>query len=507
MKKKILGWFVCFLLIVTAAAVAESSKNIMINPTIISNPEKNMAGNWTETQKLLASDGVKWDNFGYSVSLDGDTALIGAAPDGSVYVFTRNGTSWNQQAKLSASDGVANDFFGESVFLDDNTALIGAPHDDDNGDSSGSVYTFTRTGDIWTQEAKLLPSDGATSDSFGCSVSLYGDTALIGAVDDDQLEGSAYVFTRTGTSWNQQVKLYASDRTVGDFFGQSVSLDGDTALIGAYGNDDNGWNSGSAYIYTRNNNSWIEHQKLLPLDNGEEDYFGWSVALDGNTALIGAKYDQNNRIDSGSAYIFTRIGGTWIEQQKLIAQEGSIGAQFGNCVSVCNDTALIGANHHDNWRGSAYIFTRIDTTWTQSAKLLASDGIEMDDFGMTVSLDDDTVLIGAHGDDDNKGSVYVFSKVGLTFSIAGGLGVSLKITNSGIVNATGVPYWIFVKGGILGLINKTIYGTIDISAGETISVATLKLFGLGHITITVKVADAEKISEGIQFFIFTVIKK
>jgi hypothetical protein len=509
METKIIGVFLCLLLVIFAVPAVDSFSELKLSPIVPIKTQTNSLENWTEIQKLLASDGTSPDNFGWSVSLDGGTALIGAIADdndkGSAYVFIRNGTNWNQQAKLFASDSATDDYFGYSVSLDGDTALIGAIDDDDNGDNSGSAYAFTRTNNIWTQEAKLLPSDGTTYDNFGCSVSLYGDTALIGALDDDQGKGSVYVFTRTGTCWNQQVKLCTSDGAAGDFFGYSISLDGDTALIGAFGDDDNGWNSGSAYIFIRNN-SWIEHQKLLPLDNGEGDYFGWSVALDGDTALIGAKDDQDNGINSGSAYVFTYKDNIWIEQQKLHAVDESIEDEFGSSVSLYRDTALIGAKRQDNLRGSAYIFTRTDTTWTQRAKLLASDGVDMDDFGMSISLDDDTAIIGAHGDDNNKGSAYVFSKVDLTINIDGGLGINLKITNNGIINVTGVPYWIHVKGGILGLINKTMNGTIDISAGETISVAALKLFGLGHITITVKVADVEKLAEGKQIFIFTMIK-
>ena len=306
MKKKIIGLFVCMLLISTVVPAVESLKNSTINPTVPSPPLSSMAVNWTEIQKLLASDGAASDYFGYSVSLDGDTALIGAYDDddngddsGSAYVFTRTGTTWTQQAKLLASDGAAGDHFGSSVSLSGDTALIGAIGDDDNGVDSGSAYVFTRTGTTWTQQAKLLASDGAAEDYFGCSVSLdrvtppsseqsmmmTTETILVlrtcspapappghsrqnsspqtaqqmiilvvlflllvtppssehhGDDDNGDQSGSAYVFTRTGTTWTQQAKLLASDGAAGDYFGCSVSLAGDTALIGADGDDDNG---------------------------------------------------------------------------------------------------------------------------------------------------------------------------------------------------------------------------------------------------------------------------
>jgi len=498
------------LLIATTIPAVTSMKNTTTNTTAPIIPQAGMAGNWIEMQKLLASDGTAWNNFGCFVSLDGDTALIGAPDDddngevsGSAYVFTHTGTTWTQQAKLLPSDGAAWDLFG-IVCLDGDTALIGAPYDDDNGNMSGSAYVFTRTGTTWTQQAKLLPSDGATNDSFGGSVSLDGDTALIGARGDDDAKGSAYVFTRTGTAWTQQAKLTAADGATWDFFGNVVSLDSDTALIGAPLNDDNGNQSGSAYVFIRSGTTWSQQQKLLALDGTAEDSFGVSASLSGDTALIGASLDDDNGGDSGSAYIFTRSGTTWTQQAKLLTSDGAAEDVFGVSASLSGDTALIGAVGDDdngNRSGSAYVFTRTGTTWTQQQKLLASDGAAEDFFGwLSISVDGDTALIGAGGNDDNgdqTGSAYVFTKTNLTFSITGGLGINLKITNQGIINAIDVPWWIHVQGRrILGQINKTVDGTIDIPAGQTKTIRTGILFFSGRITITARVADEEQTMHG-----------
>ena len=264
-----------------------------------------MGENWTEIQRLLSLDHAAGDAFGVSVSLYGDTALIGATGDddngnksGSAYVFTDTGTNWTQQAKLLASDGAKGDCFGNSVSLDRDTALIGASNDDDYGDASGSAYVFARNGTTWTQQAKLLASDGTAWYYFGYSVSLDGYTALIGARGDDYTMGSAYVFTGTGTNWTQQAKLVASSNRNDDFFGFSVSLDGDTALIGAIYDDDNGPDSGSAYVFIRTGTTWTQQAKLLDLDGAAWDKFGWSVSLYRDTALIGK---INN-----SAYVFKK---------------------------------------------------------------------------------------------------------------------------------------------------------------------------------------------------------
>jgi len=521
MKEKIVGIFVCMLLIATAVPAVTSVKISTIQATIPSTPQGSLAGSWTETQKLLASDGATNDLFGGWLVLSGDTALITSAQDndnghwsGSAYVFTRTGTTWTQQAKLLPSDGAAEDQFGYCASIDGDTALIGALLDDDNGVDSGSAYIFTRTGTAWTQQAKLLASDGAAGDHFGFFVALNGNTAIIGANwdnDNGNKSGSAFVFTRTGTTWTQQAKLLASDGQAGDRFGGSIAVSGDIALIGAYYDDDNGVDSGSAYIFTRTGTTWTQQQKILSSDGAAGDTFGGIVSISGDSALIGAGGDDSY---TGAAYVFTRTGTTWTQQAKLLASDGAANDLFGIwSLSLDGDTALIGAYYDDDNganSGSTYVFTRTGTTWTEQQKLLASDGAATDNFGGCVALSGDTALIGAWQDDDmgsNSGSVYVFTKTSLTFSIAGGLGVSLKITNNGAVNATNIPWSIHVQGGILGRINKTMSGTVNISAGKTIPVGTIKVFGLGAITITAKVADEEQTAKGTQILIFSMVKK
>ena len=203
--------------------------------------------------KLTASDGTESDNFGSSVAIFGNTAIVGASADsrlpfisGSAYLFDT--TTGTQTAKLTASDGTEGDSFGGSVAISGNTAIVGAHLDDDNGNSSGSAYLFdTTTG---TQTAKLTASDGAAGDRFGRSVAMFGNTVIVGArqdADNGLFSGSAYLFnTTTGT---QIAKLTASDGTEGDIFGSSVAIFGNTAIVGAAGDDDNGERSGSAYVF------------------------------------------------------------------------------------------------------------------------------------------------------------------------------------------------------------------------------------------------------------------
>jgi len=515
------------LLIATAVPAVTSIKNNAIDSMVPSISEVSLTGNWSETQKLLASDAVADAAFGGGVCLDGNTAIIGAPGDddnghwsGSAYVFIWDGTSWTEQAKLLPSDGGAVDAqFGGYMDLDGDTAVIGAFWDDDNGLHSGSAYVFTRTGTMWTEQQKLLPADGVVDMQFGIAVDLDGDTVLIGANRDDDngiRSGSAYVYTRSGNTWMQQAKLIASDGAEEERFGIDVGLEGDTAMIGSE-TSDNGNYSGSVYVFTRIGTTWTEQQKLLASDGAEADWFGFTIALDGDTALFSAALDDDNGGQSGSAYVFTRTGTTWMQEAKLLPSDGAANDHFSDsAVALDGSTALIGAYMDDDMgsaSGSAYVFTRTGTTWTQQQKLLASDGAVGDWFSLYgVALDADTAIIGAYQNDDNgtsSGSAYVFTKSGadLTFSIKGGLGVKAEIKNNGTSDATDVPWQIHVEGGILGMINKTVNGTIDIPAGDTVTVSTGMLFGFGAFSITAKVADEEKTATGTQIIIFSMVKK
>ncbi len=398
------------------------------------------SGSLVEVAKLSAADGLEDDQFGYSVAVSGDTALIGVRFDdddanglesGSAYVFTRSGTTWSQQARLTAADGSDRDWFGVRVALEGDTAVVPADADDSdvNGVDSGSVYVFTRSGSTWTQQAKLTASDGAAVDLFGYSVALSGDTVLIGArFDDDDVNGdnsgSVYVFTRSGTSWSQQAKLTAADGGAGDEFGYSVALAGDTAVITANADDSdvNGVDSGSAYVFTRSGTDWSQQAKLTAADGAAGDLFGVRVALAGDTALIGARLDDDdvNGVDSGSAYVFTRSEDSWSQQAKLTAADGGAGDWFGYTVALTNDTALIGAGNHDGGNGvdsgSAYVFTRSGAMWIQKTKLTAADGKPGDQFGGKVAISGDAAIVGARLVDDvdrgvDSGSVYIFTGV------------------------------------------------------------------------------------------------
>jgi hypothetical protein len=385
---------------------------------------------YAEQAKLLADDGAANDFFGYSVALSKDTAVIGAfrvdddvrGDDvGAAYVFTRSKNVWVQQAKLTADDGEADDTFGGKVALSGDTAVIGVIRDDDEvkGKDSGSAYVFTRTGTNWSQQAKLTAKDASEGDSFGWSIGVSGDIAVLGAPRDDDNgkdSGSVYIFTRTGSTWSQQAKLTAEDGTEGDVFGISIAISGDTILVGADLNEEKGFNAGAAYVFIRSGNTWTQQAKLTADDGAEGDIFGVRVALEENTALISARRDDDDLmgVDAGSAYVFTRVGTTWSQQVKLTAPDGAADDRFGRSVALAADTALIGAMFQDNQgknSGSAYLYKRAGSTWSLKAQLTAADGAEGEVFGWNVALFGQTAVISANRDNDkgkNSGSAYVF---------------------------------------------------------------------------------------------------
>jgi hypothetical protein len=372
----------------------------------------------TEQAKLIASDAEGGDYFGYSVSISGNLAVIGAFGNGdagnnsgSAYVFRWDGANWVEQSKLTASDAAEDDWFGYSVSISGDLAVIGAPNDNDAGSKSGSAYVFRWDGSNWVEQAKLTASDAAADDWFGDSVSISGDLAVITASEDDGGSGSAYVFRWDGANWVEQAKLTASDAAAEDYFGSSVSISGDVVVVGAYGNDDAGVYSGSAYVFRWDGANWVEQSKLTASDAAANDIFGLSVSISGNLAVIGAFRNDDAGNDSGSAYVFRWDGAHWVEQSKLTASDAAAEDWFGYSVSISGDLVVIGASGDDGGSGSAYVFRWDGANWVEQAKLTASDAAAFDEFGYSVAIDGDVAVIGAYQDDDGgdySGSAYIF---------------------------------------------------------------------------------------------------
>jgi hypothetical protein len=368
--------------------------------------------------KVTASDGNVADYFGNSVSINGNYVVVGAYEDddkglgsGSAYIFERQGNNWIQKDKLVAPDGSMFNQFGKSVSISGDYTIIGAPL---MQTEIGSAYIFNREGSSWSYQKKLTTWDWdkGEGDKFGSSVAIDGDYAVVGAIGDDLGCGAAYVFMRSGNNWVQQAKLIAEDWAFDDEFGCAVSISGNYVIVGAYGDN---FQSGAAYVFERQGRDWTQCAKLIASDASIDDCLGYSVAISGDYVILGAYLDDDQIHDRGSAYIFRRNGDDWIEEARLIASDGAEDDHFGKSVSISQNTAIIGAPDDyitDDNKGSVYIFKRENNRWTQQAKLVASDGESEDNFGNILSIDGSYAVIGVSGDDDkgsNSGSVYIYN--------------------------------------------------------------------------------------------------
>jgi cyclophilin family peptidyl-prolyl cis-trans isomerase len=380
--------------------------------------------------KVTASDGGTGDWFGFAVAVDANFAIVGAPREnsytGSAYIFEYNDGNWIQQAKLTASDGTAGDNFGSSVSISANHAIVAAPRDNSN---TGSAYIFEYNDGNWTQQAKLLAYDGKTEDWFGHSVSISGDCAIVGAKLHDLSVGDAgavFVYYRNegGTNnWGLNFGFAPDDAAINDNFGYSVSINGEYTIIGAIGDDPYQSSpnyTGSAYICKYDGTYWTKQAKLTADDGAQSDRFGWSVSIDGHYAFVGAPFNDDNGSNSGSAYIFEHVNpdsDSWDQKAKLTASDAAAGDYFGCSVAIGGGRAIVGAYGNDDNgsnSGSVYIFepNEIDSNeWDQKVKLTAPDAAAGDYFGYSVAIDiGRRAIVGAHGNDDSgseSGSAYI----------------------------------------------------------------------------------------------------
>ena len=465
---------------------------------------------------LKASDTSSRQLFGSAIALSGNTVVVGAPSDssnatgingdplnnsatdsGAAYVFVWNGTSWSQQAYLKASNTGIFDQFGKTVAISGETVVVGAHSEsssatgvngqeaDNNSFSSGAAYIFVRSGTTWSQQAYLKASNTDADDQFGLSVAISAETVVVGAVQEGSSatgingsqtgnaatnSGAAYIFKRSGTSWTQEAYLKASNTEAYDFFGSSVSISGETVVVGAFGEsssatgingnqaNNSSFSAGAAYVFVRSGTNWSQQSYLKASNPGSLDYFGESVAISGNSVIVGASGEdssatgingsQNNESasDAGAAYIFVRSGTAWSQQAYLKASNSGAGDQFGISVAIADGTAVVGANQEasaatgingnltDNGAssaGAAYVFVRNISTWSQQASLKASNTGAGDAFGSTVAVDGERVAIGAsleasnalgvNGDQANNstgaaGAAYLYRRSGTAWN-------------------------------------------------------------------------------------------
>ncbi len=391
---------------------------------------------------------VKMSNIAVNgpFAISGDTLIVGSS------IFIRNGGAWSWQATLQGSNTEASDSFGNAVAISGDTVVIGAYQEDSaasgvngNGASnassnSGAAYVFTRSGTVWTQQAYLKASNTGADDGFGIRVGISGDTIVVGATGEDSnatgvdgdgsnnaasAAGAAYVFSRSGTTWTQQAYLKASNADAGDNFGNSVASSGDIVVVGAYFEDGSGLEAGAAYVFSRSGTTWTQQAYLRGSNSYPGDYFGCSVAVSGETVVVGAyresfsfaginKYGYHDGYSNwaGAAYVFVRNGGTWTQQAYLKASNAEWLDYFGASVAISGDTVVVGAYGEDgrgtgltgnpadasmNDAGAAYIFKRNGTTWTQDVYLKGPFTSPYAQFGWQVAVSGDTVVAGGAG--------------------------------------------------------------------------------------------------------------
>lgn len=379
---------------------------------------------WLE-QKVVASDGRPLDQLGWTVALDGNTALVGARtcfcngsqPDRSVLVFTDSGGVWTQTQEITVPDAPPDAGFGWSVALDGSTAVIGAV-------SAGVAYVFTDTGGSWTQTQELQPDDPDASFFFGAAVAIEGNRILVGS--PFQSKTFVYEFDVSNDLWVRTSTLTPADGTPGDQFGVTVALDGSTALVGAFGATVNAnTEQGAAYMFEETGGTWGQTQELTSSDGVAGDWFGSSVALNGDVAMVGARQADTEPpfTDQGAAYVFNRAGGIWTEGQKLVVPIPGGGGGFGTSIAIDGTEAVISASNAvlvgNTFEGAAYVFNYSAGIWSETQQLVASDGTPDDWFGWgfsSVALENGVVLIGAYNaaveGQAQRGAAYFYHQSG-----------------------------------------------------------------------------------------------
>ncbi|HED66299.1 MAG TPA: hypothetical protein ENJ09_12180 [Planctomycetes bacterium] len=387
-----------------------------------------------EEQKLLASDAMPGDAFGRSVAVDDETIVVGApgvdalgTDSGAAYVFQHNGVSFVEVAKLVPNDGAAFDSFGISVAISGATILVGAPGHDGAGTDTGAIYVFEEVLGLWTQTAKFEGIGAVDGEMLGGSVAIDGTTAVGGAVNNGGI-GAAYVFENTAGTWAQQAKLLASDGAAGQAFGKSVSVYGDSILVGAILADGRVARTGAAYVFDRVGGVWSETAKLQSPSGNLGDFFGASVAIwGGNIAVVGSPGDDNAGLNSGSAYNFARTASGWTQTvQRFGARAGDL---YGGAVSYAYRTTMVGSRLDDQSVpdcGSAKIYVALGNT-TGFEVYVTNDQDTGDQQGGAVAASGCDMVTGAFGDDEaglDAGAAYLYVLKHAETLLANGSGVN-----------------------------------------------------------------------------------
>jgi hypothetical protein len=393
-------------------------------------------------------------------------------------------SNWSPQAYIKSANAQAGDGLGSVVAISGDTMVVGARFEDSNqttitnganastdnsASNAGAAYVFVRSGNSWSQQAYLKAPNAEASDQFGTSVAISGDTIVVGANAEDSNQttitngasannsassaGAAYVYTRSGSSWSQQAYLKAPNAEAGDLFGRVVAISGDTIVVGAHTEASNqttitngasasannaASEAGAAYVFVRSGNSWSQQAYLKAPNANALELFGTSVAINGDTIVVGANAEDSNQTtitngstasadnsasSAGAAYVFTRSGSNWSQQAYLKAPNAQAQDHFGTSVAISGDTIVVGARLENSNQttitngstastdnsassaGAAYVFVRSGSSWSQQAYLKAANAETSDNFGDSVAISGDTIVVGASAEDSNQTTI------------------------------------------------------------------------------------------------------
>ena len=433
---------------------------------------------------------------GTAVSISGLTAVVGAPAEnggeGAAYVFIRNAGVWETQQRLEASDGVAGDNFGASVSIAGDNIAIGAAG---RQSGRGAVYTFNRNAGVWTEKETLVSADGQAGDQFGKSVSIQGLLLVAGAPFNDvngKIDvGSAYTFANDGTAWTQQfhIQVESGQAKDGDHLGWSVSLSGNTVLVGAPDDDKgNKADTGSVYVFVRAGNVWNRQTRIQNPDGRAGDRVGSSVSLFANSALFGSDgHDFNGASPNrGKVLFYQRTGTAWALGGSLVASDGVAGDRFGASVTLSGPLAVIGAPQAASAAGKGYLFGNPGTGFAQLDTVVASDNAAGDTFGASTSFDSGRVVVGAPLADStgmDAGAAYVFDVVSESTT-----GITAILPEPSVV---GQSYNIAVE---VTAPSGTPGGTVDISDGDGATCVITLAAGVGNCSLASSAAGLHTIS-------------
>ena len=385
-----------------------------------------MQSSLTFTQtKLLAADAAQYNYFGLSVAFRGDTAIVGAYGKsdlvrnaGAAYAFTRNAGSWTQQARLGTSTPLIDAYLGATVATNGSYTAAGAPYASVGAQNDGVVYLFSNA--TWQQQTILLPNDPDSLSQFGNALAINDNTLFVGAPMHDSFgvnAGAVYVFTFDGVSWVQRQKLIGADSVPGDRFGSALALDDNWLAVSAPLHSSPGSPGGAVYLFQFDGVSWVQRYKVGAPDTITGDRFGSALALDDGWLAVSAPLHRFVGSASGAVYLFEFNGTAWAQRQKFVASDTASGDQFGSALALENQRLVVGAPLHNSngpASGAVYIFERATTTWIERAKLIGSDTNAGDRLGGSISIDGNTILVGAYGDTaagPATGAAYVFVEV------------------------------------------------------------------------------------------------